>query len=144
VVRRALYAILLAAMIVGGFRPFFLRIFTTDRGAHAAALREGPDRAFPGYAAFISGARDRIPPDARVAIVVPMRRWNAGYEYAYYRASYILTGREVIPLVDRDDTAHLGRVRGADFVAVWNMDAQIPGFAPLWSHERGVLLGRAR
>ena len=141
--RRVLYALLLAAMILGGIETFFFRIFAHDRGASAAQLAAAPDRAAPGYAAFLREVRARTPEDARIAVVVPMRRWSGGYEYAYYRASYALAGREVIPLVDRDDSAHLERVRDAEWVASWGMEPRIPGFARVWSGSGGTLLRRA-
>ncbi len=139
---RVVYAILLAAMLVGGFEPFLLRVFFTDRAAAAAALTAGPDRAFPGYAPFVRQVGARTPEGARVAILVPMRRWSGGYEYAYYRASYLLTSREVIPLVEPDGTAHLERFRDADYVAAWGMTPRLAGFAPVWSGGGGVLLRR--
>ncbi len=139
---RVVYAILLAAMIVGGFQPFFFRVLFADRAAAARELAAGPDRAFPGYAAFVRQARARIPPGARVAILVPMRRWDGGYAYAYYRASYILTSREVIPLVDPEDAAHLDRLARADYVAAWRMAPRLPHFAPAWSGDGGILLRR--
>ena len=141
--RRVLFALLLAAMILGGIETFFFRIFVHDREAAAAELTAGPDRAAPGYAAFLREVRARTPDDARIAVAVPMRRWGAGYEYAYYRASYALAGREVIPLVDRDDSAHLGRLRDAEWVASWGMAPRIPGFAPAWRGEGGILLRRS-
>lgn len=140
---RVLYAILVAAILAGGFQPFFFRVFFTDRSAAAAELAAGPDRAFPGFAAFVREVRERTPEGARIAIVVPMRRWSGGYEYAYYRASYILTAREVIPLVDSDDSAHLERVAKADWVAAWRMAPRIPSFTPVWSSGQGALLRRA-
>lgn len=141
--RRPLYAILLAAMLLGGFEPFFFRVFFADRAVAGVELTEAPDRAAPGYAAFLREVRNRTPEGARVAIVVPMRRWSGGYEYAYYRASYALTAREVIPLVDRDDAAHLERLRGADYVAAWRMSPRIPGFVRIWDGEGSALLRRS-
>ncbi|HEY0590860.1 MAG TPA: hypothetical protein VGF40_03775 [Thermoanaerobaculia bacterium] len=138
---RVVYAILLAAMIVGGFQPFFLRILFSDRGAIARRLAEAPDR--PGYVAFLREVRRRTPEGSRIAILVPMRHWGRGYSYAYYRASYFLTGREVVPVVDPDDSAHLERVRGADFVASWGMAPRIAGFAAVWNGDGSVLLERS-
>lgn len=137
---RFVYAILLAAMIVGGFQPFFLRIFFSDRAAIARRLVESPDR--PGYVAFLGAVRRRTPEGSRIAILVPMRHWGRGYSYAYYRASYFLTAREVIPVVDPDDSAHLERVGEADFVASWGMAPRIGGFADVWNGDGGVLLER--
>lgn len=129
-------------MLIGGFEPFFFRIFFADRAAAGAALSEGPDLAAPGYAAFLREVKERTPADARVALLVPMRQWSGGYEYAYYRASYALVPREVIPLVDPDDEAHLERAVEADYVAAWGMAPRIPGFTQVWDADGSVLLER--
>jgi hypothetical protein len=142
-VRRALYALFFATMIVAGFGTELLRVFFLDREAQAASLAVGPDRAAPGYAAFLREVRARTPEGARVALVVPMRSWSGGYEYAYYRASYFLTSREVIPLVEPDGSAHLDRVAGATHVAVWGMAPRVPGFEAQWSGSGGALLRRS-
>lgn len=142
-IRGGLYAGLLAVMLIGGFEPFFLRIFFADRAAASATLTEGPDLAAPGYAEFLREVRERTPADARVAIFVPMRQWSGGYEYAYYRASYALVPREVIPLVDPDDEAHLERADEADYVAAWRMTPRIPGFTQVWDADESILLERA-
>ena len=142
-IRVGLYAMLLVAMLIGGFEPFFFRIFFADRAAASATLTAGPDLAAPGYAAFLREVRERTPADARVAIFVPMRQWSGGYEYAYYRASYALAPREVIPLVDSDEEAHLERADDADYVAAWRMTPRIPGFMPAWDAGESILLERA-
>ena len=105
-------------------------------------LTEGPDQAAPGYAAFLREVQRRTPPEARVAILVPMRQWDDGYQYAYYRASYALVPREVIPLVDPDDEAHLERVARADYVASWRMVPEIPGFSDVWKDDGNAILKR--
>ena len=131
-------------MLIGGFEPFFFRIFFADRAAASAALTAGPDRAAPGYADFLREVKKRTPADARVALLVPMRQWSGGYEYAYYRASYALVPREVIPLVDPDDEAHLERAVEADYVAAWRMAPRIPGFTQVWDADGSVLLERGQ
>lgn len=141
-IRAPLYAILIAGMLAGGFQPFFVRIFVSDREQLSRTLAEAPDR--PGYADFLREVRRLTPEGSRIAILVPMRQWNRGYSYAYYRASYFLTGREVVPVVDPDDVAHLERLRGADFVASWEMTPRIAGFSPIWRDERSALLQRGR
>jgi hypothetical protein len=129
-------------MLIGGFEPFFFDVYFADRAEASRLLTEGPDQAAPGYAAFLSEVRQQTPPDARVAIFVPMRKWDGGYQYAYYRASYALVPREVIPLVDPDDEAHLGRVDRADYVASWRMAPEIPGFVRVWEADGNALLKR--
>ncbi|HEY8133496.1 MAG TPA: hypothetical protein VII12_16590, partial [Thermoanaerobaculia bacterium] len=75
-----------------------------------------------------------------VVIVVPMLKWDEGYSYAYYRASYFLAGREVLPLVTPDDRPHPENVRTARYIAGWHMRRQ-PGLGEVvWEGEGGVLL----
>jgi hypothetical protein len=142
-IRGLVYAVLLAAILIGGFEPFFFNVYFVDRAEASRMLTEGPDLAAPGYAAFLREVRRRTPPEARVAIFVPMRQWDGGYQYAYYRASYALVPREVIPLVDPDDEAHLDRIARADYVASWRMTPEIPGFFEVWKADGNTLLKRS-
>ncbi|HUP65236.1 MAG TPA: hypothetical protein VM557_08145, partial [Thermoanaerobaculia bacterium] len=81
---------------------------------------------------------------SRVAIVVPMREWERGYAWAYYRASWFLAGREVVPLLDEDDRFLRENLQRADFVASWGGEARLPRFVPLWRGPDGILYGRER
>jgi hypothetical protein len=68
-----------------------------------------------------------------------MRHWNDGYAYAYYRASYFLAGRRVIPVVDPDDSAHLERFGEADWIASWRKELPRDRFEIVWQGHDGVL-----
>lgn len=125
----------LAMIVIGGFEPFYLRIFAANGASMRAAFTELPYRKMPGLRLFLSGVDDRTPPGARIAICVPFTEWDGGYGYAYYRASYLLPGRQVVPIAN---------VNEADFVACWHVRPALPRFEPVWQNADGVLLRRVR
>ena len=132
--RRLFAALLFGAILVGGIAPLYLRALVG--GAERDVYR--PDRRTPEYPAFLAEVARRTKPGQSIAIVVPMRHWDAGYSYAYYRASYFLAGRRVVPLVDPDDRVHPERLREADFIAAW----RVPEFAApetVWQGCGGTL-----
>ena len=132
-------ALLLGAILIGGFEPLYLRALVgrAERDVYR------PDRRTPDYPAFLAEVARRTKPNQSIAIVVPMRHWDAGYSYAYYRASYFLAGRRVVPLVDPDDRVHPERLREADFVAAWRVP-EFYGPQVVWQGHGGVLLRGAR
>jgi hypothetical protein len=142
--RRLLGGFLFAAIVVGGFEPQLLSLLFDDRSALAEALTRAPDLQAPAYPRFLEEVARRTKQGESIAILVPMRHWNGGYSYAYFRASYFLAGRNVIPLVDADDTLQPERLNEAELVAVWQMPPPVGPFAPVWSGNGGVLLRRAR
>jgi hypothetical protein len=134
VVSQKFAAFLFGAILIGGFEPLYLRALGSD------VSREiyDPDRRTPDYPRFLEEVARHTKPGASIAIIVPMRHWDAGYAYAYYRASYFLPQRRVIPIVDPEDRVHAERLRKTDFVAVW----RVPRFAgpeEIWRGHGGVL-----
>jgi hypothetical protein len=101
-----------------------------------------PDLVAPGYPDFIEEVARRTAAGETIAIVVPMRSWSRGQEYAYYRATYLLPGRRVLPLVDPDDTTRPERLREARYVAVWKADVPAGPFERVWAGHGGTLLRR--
>ena len=137
--RRLFAALLFGAILIGGVAPLYLRALAGD--AEREIYR--PDRRTPDYPAFLAEVAHRTEPGQSIAIVVPMRHWNGGYSYAYYRASYFLAGRRVVPIVDEDDHLHPERLQEADFIAVW----RVPEFAGpdvVWQGHGGTLFRGAR
>ena len=100
------------------------------------------DRLWPQYPRFLEGVRAHTAPGDRVAIVVPAMQWDRGYSYAYYRASYFLPGRIVLPLVDPEDHPHPENFHEATFVAAWRSNFPQGRSTMAWSGEGGVLLRR--
>lgn len=90
---------------------------------------------------FLDSVRERTRKGDAIGILAPT--WT-GYEYAYYRASYILAGRRVIPLVDPTHTLRPDRIDEADWIAGWQMGMEVKAFREEWKGAGGVLLRRVR
>ena len=123
----------LAMIVIGGFEPFYLRIFAADGASMRAAFTELPYRKLPGLRRFLVDVDARTPPGARIAICVPYPEPDPGYVYAYSRASYVLPGKQIVPI---------GHAAEADFVACWHASPALPRFAIVWQSADGVLLRR--
>jgi hypothetical protein len=142
--RRIVGGLLFAAIVIGGADLRLVRILFSDRAAFAAMLTRAPDRRTPEYPRFLEEVARRTQPGDPIAVLVPMRHWTRGYAYAYFRASYILAGRNVIPLVDADDAEHPERLREARFVASWQLPALPGAWEVVWRGAGGQLLRRTR
>ena len=137
--RRILAALILATLVIGGIEPSYFRILLGDP---AERIRKA-DRRVPGYAEFLEGVAQRTRPGDSIVIIVPLPNWKTGYGYAYYRASYILAGRDLIPILADDDRVRHEVLQQTDYVAVWRM-AELPGFETVWRGHNGALQRRAR
>jgi hypothetical protein len=138
--RRILAACALVALVVLHFDYRLLSFAFLDREHMNRVFTALPDGAWTEYPRFLEGVRAHTKPGDRIAVVVPQMKWDSGYSYAYYRASYFLTGREVLPLLYRTDAMireNLGRV---EYLAVWRAPA--PGGRIVWQGSGGVLLSR--
>lgn len=142
---RILAAVAIAAIVAGAFEPFYVRIFLTDARQMHAYLTELPYRKLPGWRAFLTGVDARTPPGARIAIALPYGQWEEGYGYGYYRASFLLPGKQVVPLLelhaDRLAPQHLN---DADYIASWRGEPRVDGFTTIWRTPDGALLRRNR
>jgi hypothetical protein len=126
-------ALLFAVILLGALDPRpLLRI-----PRYAAS-----DRKVPLYPLFLKEVAARTAPGQSIAIAAPMRHWNAGYSYAYYRASYFLAGRRVIPLVGPDDRLHMERLREAELLAMWRLSKPNGPYELVWSGHGGALYRR--
>jgi hypothetical protein len=126
--RSRVFSALIALMAIGSvnWSLFFLPL--NDLAALRETITQIPDRAAPEYPRFLEGVRARTPPGATIAIVDPR-------PYAFYRASYFLTGRTVVPLIG---------VRDADYIAQWQAPYDLAGFTIVWRGNGGVLAKRTR
>lgn len=132
-----------AAILIGGFEPFYLRVLTGSAHSSPAVLSELPYRKLPGFRELLLAAAPRTFDGARIAIALPFGAWEGGYGYGYYRASYLLPGRQVVPLlVPGEDRPALQNLAGADYILSWHGATQFPGFVPVWSSTDGSLLRR--
>jgi hypothetical protein len=140
--RRILAAIALAAIVILRIEPRLLRLPFIDRAPLARAYGAFADRLWPQYPRFLEGVRAHTGSGDSIAIVVPTLKWDDGYSYAYYRASYILSGREVLPLSDSENHLQLLNFRNARYIAAWRTPLPQTHFSVVWSGEGGVLLRR--
>ena len=140
-VRRALALLLLAALVAARIQPRLLSV-PLHRAELASFYATFADRLWPQYPRFLEGVREHTRPGDTIAIVVPKLAWDDGYSYAFYRGSYLLTGREVLPLNDYLNPLQLLNFREAKYVAVWNTPMPQAHFTTVWRGEGGVLLRR--
>ena len=139
--RTVLPALLLVLLAIGGFRLFTVVIFTLDRDELAKRYSESFDKDVAEYPRFLADVASWTKRGDRIAIFVPARKWNDGYAYAYYRAHYFLTGREVLPLVWSNDRL-LRENFSAEYLAVWRINYRPAGYRVVGASHEGVLLQR--
>ena len=138
-VRRALTILCLAAIVAMCVEARLLQLPFVDRTPYARAMAIYPDRQWPGYPRFLVGVREHTRPGDTIAVVVPAMGWDDGYSYAYYRASYFLTGREVLPLATPENGRIPQNLRAANYVAAFGVTLRVPA-GVVWQGERGALL----
>jgi hypothetical protein len=136
---RAFTVFSLAAIVVISVESRMLLLPFIDRGPSERAMARGSDRAWPDYPLFLQGVREHTRPGDTIAVIVPIMRWETGYSYAFYRASYFLTGREVLPLVTPDDGRLPQNFRAAKYIAVFGVGLRTPADV-VWRSGRGALL----
>jgi hypothetical protein len=139
--RRRLALVVFVALAVLAIHPDLFRFALANRAAMHQAMTRYPDRGWEAYPAFLEQVRARTKPGESIALVVPGMRWDGGYSYAYYRASYFLAGREVLPLVNRYDAPQPANFARAKYVAAWQRNVRAP-LRPVWSGNGGTLLER--
>jgi hypothetical protein len=122
--------------------PLLLFPFTSHDALRQQLTTE-PDRGgwAPDYPAFLEDVRTATRRGDSIALLVPRRTWNDGYSYAYFRASYFLAGREVLPIFDEAGNVlpqNLGRAR---YLAAWRVRPP-RNWRVVMSTHRGTLLVR--
>jgi hypothetical protein len=139
-VRRALATISLAAVLLASFDYQLLRVLQIDRATLLAAYERFADHGwYPDYPNFMRGVYAHTNRGDRIALIVPPSTWSGGYAYAFYRGSYFLAGREVLPVVMPGDVIHRENFRDARYVAFWHV--AIPRNARVvWSGYGGALV----
>jgi hypothetical protein len=116
-----------------------LKLPFVDRAPMEHALLAYPDGQWPQYPRFLAEVREHTRPGDSIALVVPARRWEGGYSYAYYRASYFLAGREILPVVNEQDEPIPANLHGARYVAALGVHLRVPSDV-IWEGEGGALL----
>jgi hypothetical protein len=139
--RRIVAAAAFSVIVLLALEPTMIRLPFVDRAALRSSMERAPDRAwYPQYPRFLDEVRRRTAQGSAIALVVPVRRWEYGYDYAFFRASYFLAGRELLPILTPDDQPLLESFRRARYVAAWGVNAR--GGRVVWRGEGGVLLER--
>jgi hypothetical protein len=134
--RRALAAVALVAVVATRIDPVYFGLL-----AGTPNLSPIIESHWPSYHAFIDGVRARTSPGDTVALVTPASEPREVYPLAFYRASYLLSGREVLPAIDpRSGEAIPGNVANARYVAVFG-NATASGDV-VWRGEGGALYRR--
>ncbi|MEA2338563.1 MAG: hypothetical protein QOE82_2570 [Thermoanaerobaculia bacterium] len=137
--QRVLTILCLAAIVALCIDVRVLQLLYVDRTPIARAMAVYPDRQWPDYPRFLAGVRAHTQPGDTIAMFVPAMGWDDGYSYAYYRASYFLTGREVLPLVTPENGRLPQNLRAAKYVAAFGVTLRLPTDV-VWQGERGALL----
>ena len=141
--RRIVCAAAFAALVIAAVDPALIAVaFTPPRALEAEFVRAADREWFPYYPRFIEAVRASTPPGSTIVILVPTMHWDDGYAYAYYRASYLLSGRTVLPVVWRDDRVLIENVRGAQYVAAWRRQFPEERRRVVFRGAGGVLLAR--
>ena len=132
-----------AAILIGGFEPFYLRVLAGSTPMSPALLAQLPYRKLAGFQRLLLEAEPRTFPGAKIAIALPFEGWEKGYGYGYYRASYLLPGRQVVPLlVPGEDRPAPQNLAVADYVLSWHSASAVPGFTTVWRNADGSLMRR--
>jgi len=139
-VRRVLAGCALVAIVALHIDYKLLSFPLQERVKMHAGFTAYPDGNWGEYPKFLTDVRAHTKAGDRIGIIVPGMRWESGYSYAYYRASYFLTGREVIPLLYQSDAPIPANLERADYLAVWR--SRGPRAHVVWQGDGGVLLSR--
>jgi hypothetical protein len=144
--RRVAAGLLFAALVAAGIRPGVLRLLLPphrppDRPAPAGALDRWPlrfsnDPTPPELQRFLEDARANTRPGERVGVLLAPPFNGAGY--SHWRASYALSGRQVLfppEVMPWDDP---------DVVVLWNTAWSDPDYDVAWSGNGGAVLRRRR
>jgi hypothetical protein len=130
---RFLTSLIFCLIVLGALDP---------RPTRRGVLQSVPDQRTPEYPLFLEEVARRTAPGDTIAVLVPMKDWAHGQAYAFYRASYYLAGRRVIPLMDVANRWHPERLRDARFLAAWKIPPPRGPYDIVWAGHDGVLMRR--
>jgi hypothetical protein len=116
--RRRVAIVLFVALAVLSI-DFDLFRFALNPNVMHRVMSAYPDRGWSGYPQFLESVRARTKRGDSIALVVPNATWERGYSYAYYRATYFLAGREVLPVIDTHDVPQPENLARARYVATF-------------------------
>lgn len=114
---------------------------TLDPGVRAR-LATAADTRWPEYPKFLDQVRQATRPGDRIALAFPAGTWEGGYAYGYYRASYMLAGREVSPLLSERDEPLPQNFQSANCIAVFRTRIPPGPYRVVLSTPDGILVRR--
>ena len=141
-VRRVLGIVAVLTIVALSLELRFIQLPFLDRKALAAYFAARPDRLWRSYPRFLDDVRALTRDGDSIALILPTLDWEKGYSYGYYRASYFLAGREVLPVADSRGALHPENFRRAQYVAVWGRELPPGRNTVVWRGDGGVLLRR--
>ena len=140
--RRVIAAAALIALLAFRIEVQLWNFLFVDRKAVGPYFANQADHTWSEYVRFVEGVGEHTPAGAKIAFVVPTMTWDSGYSYAYYRASYFLPQREVLPLVWSDDSHRTENLAAAEYLGLWRVKAPSAPGRVVWQGEGGALLKR--
>lgn len=120
--------------------PILIRWGFFQRAKVHQLLAYAPDRGWGDYPKFLEDVRAHTQRGDSIALIVPTMKWDSGYSYAFYRASYFLTGRDVLPVVTDHDVVHPQNFARAKYVAAWRKNVRDATRHIVWTGDGGALL----
>ena len=142
--RRVAAGLLLAALFAGGLRISVLRLLAPphrppETPAPPGAIDRKPlrfanDPVPDDVLRFLERVRADTKPGERVAFM--MAPPHGGWTYTHWRASYVLSGRPVLPPAQWETMP--------DVVALWRTGWGDPQYEIVWSDENSAMLRRKR
>ena len=141
-IRRVAAGLLLAASFVAGVRVSILRLLLPphrppDTPAPPGAIDRKPlrfanDPVPDDVLRFLDRVRIGTVPGEKIALY--MAPPHGGWTYTHWRASYVLSGRHVLPPVQSEMTP--------DVIALWQTGWGDPRYEILWSDVNSAMLRR--
>jgi len=139
-IRRYLALAIFVAIPLLSIDPILIRWGLFQRAEVHRLLSNATDRGWGDYPKFLEDVRAHTQPGDSIAVIVPTMGWDAGYSYAFYRASYFLSGREVLPIVTEDGVVHPQNFARAKYIATWRRNVRDATRHVVWTGDNGALL----
>jgi hypothetical protein len=145
-IRRIAAGVLFVALLAGGIRIPILRLLLPPHrppdeagplgGVDRKPLRLKNDPTDPAVLQFFENIRSRTEPGDEIGLLMA---WpHEGWSYTYWRGSYALAGRRVLPPLNDYESTDAGTV------ATWQKGFGDERYAIVWRDENGALLRRQR
>ena len=136
---RAAAVVLLVATVALVIDWRLLSLLFIDRESVARALATEADSPGPEYPRLIAAVHQRTQRGEAIAIIGPYRKWESGYDYPFYRASYLLPDRRVLPTLKANGDFDATILRNADYVLFWRV-GHPPGADVIWREGDSALV----